>query len=329
MPSAQPAISVIMPVYNTAPYLRRALDSVCRQTFKDLEILCVDDGSTDESPAILKEYAAKDRRIRVISHGVNRGYANAMNSGFAVVRGEAIGMVDSDDVIGRNFFAELWKVYARGGCDIAKGRLKQRETDGTWHESDINRWIKEDITNFTWEWTSAIYRASLIRQKGLRLATELEKGQDTLFLFQLMCHGPRIHFSGTAIYYYLRHASSMSKSQTDAFYIATCIGILRLLKEYLPRLSEEGQRRKAFEVIIRFLYVTMNDPGRPYDWTPYLPAIRAILADGPFFTAQGELPLLHRALEAKTVRELNEALKIIITCLGARSLRAKVKASHP
>lgn len=102
MPRSRPKISVIMGVYNTAPYLRRALDSVCNQTFRDLEILCINDGSTDESPTILAEYAAKDPRIRIIDHGERKGVAWSRNSGLDAAEGEAVGIVDSDDVIGRN-----------------------------------------------------------------------------------------------------------------------------------------------------------------------------------------------------------------------------------
>lgn len=89
---------LFVPVYNVAPYLRCCLDSLCAQTLKDIEIICVNDGSTDASPQILEEYASRDNRIRVI-HQKNGGLSAARNAGLAVVQSPYIGFVDSDDWI--------------------------------------------------------------------------------------------------------------------------------------------------------------------------------------------------------------------------------------
>ena len=97
-----PFFSIIIPVYNVAPYLRECLDSVLAQTFTDWEAICVDDGSTDESGAILDEYAAKDSRVRVI-HQKNAGVSAARNAALSVARGAWIGFVDGDDAIAPNW----------------------------------------------------------------------------------------------------------------------------------------------------------------------------------------------------------------------------------
>lgn len=96
--SGNPLLSVIIPVYNTAPYLRRCLDSICEQTYKNLEILCVNDGSTDESADILKEYEARDSRVTVI-HKENGGLSSARNVALDSAHGELITGVDSDDYL--------------------------------------------------------------------------------------------------------------------------------------------------------------------------------------------------------------------------------------
>jgi glycosyltransferase involved in cell wall biosynthesis len=85
--TTRPKVSVIIPIYNTAPYLRRCLDSVCGQTLRDIEIICVNDGSTDNSLDILNEYAAKDKRIRVLSFSKNRGAGAARNAGINLLLG--------------------------------------------------------------------------------------------------------------------------------------------------------------------------------------------------------------------------------------------------
>ena len=329
MPSAKPAISVIMPVYNTAPYLRRALDSVCRQTFTDLEILCIDDGSTDQSAGILEEYAAKDLRIRVICHGVNRGYSSAMNSGFDAVRGETIGIVDSDDVIGKNFFAELWKVYAAGGCDIVKGRQKERETNGTWYEKELNFLIREDTLNFTSQWASALYKTAFIRKLALNLSTEVATGQDTLFLCQLMGHEPNINFNDKAIYYYLRNVGSMTKAHDDEFYLVAKLEILRILKADIPKYKQGRHRHKMFGLIIKRLYFCVTDPQfRHCHWEVYLPKIKAILSDDAFYSPLKEFPFLLHALKAKNIQEMEAGLKIARRGLDAKFLRHRLGRNY-
>ena len=89
-------VSVIVPVYNTAPWLRKCLDSIINQTYRNLEIICVNDGSTDDSASILDEYAAKDARIKVI-HQANAGVSVARNKGLDIAVGEYVSFVDSDD----------------------------------------------------------------------------------------------------------------------------------------------------------------------------------------------------------------------------------------
>lgn len=93
-----PKISIIVPVYNVEKYLRKCIDSILNQTFKDFELILIDDGSTDESGKICDEYNLKDNRIKVI-HKENGGLSSARNAGLDIAQGEYIGFVDSDDWI--------------------------------------------------------------------------------------------------------------------------------------------------------------------------------------------------------------------------------------
>ena len=93
-----PKVSVIIPVYNTQPWLRECLDSVLCQTLGDFEVICVDDGSTDQSGSILQDYAAKDSRFHILSQS-NKGQSAARNAGLKVARGEYVYFLDSDDYI--------------------------------------------------------------------------------------------------------------------------------------------------------------------------------------------------------------------------------------
>ena len=297
-----------MPVYNTAPYLRRALDSVCNQMLEDLEILCINDGSTDESPAILAEYAARDPRIRIIDHGENRGVSCTMNTGFEAAQGEFIGILDTDDAVGKDFFGELWASSTRKSCDIVKARLVERNLQGIWREAYPNEFAKNTIS-FCGPWASAIYKTDFLRKHHLKLATELPYGQDTLFLYCLMGHEPRINFCDTAIYYYFRNPSSLTKSRNDEFYLPLHITMAKRMKQYLPAYPHESLRQEMFRHIIGFLDASLNRRFSLCDAAPYLAEIKAIFADDEFYTPQKSFPSLHRMNTVKDIQELKLLLK--------------------
>lgn len=113
-----PKISVIIPVYNIEKYLARCLDSVISQTLKDIEIICVNDGSTDNSANILSVYAEKDERIKIITQS-NAGISEARNIGIQKASGEFIGFVDSDDFIEKDFYEKLYTSAIKNNADIA------------------------------------------------------------------------------------------------------------------------------------------------------------------------------------------------------------------
>ena len=112
-------VSIIVPVYNVEKYLRQCMDSIIVQTLKDIEIICIDDGSTDSSGGILDDYASKDDRIRVI-HKENSGYGNSMNIGLDAATGEYVGIVESDDYADENMFQTLYRIADENKLDVVK-----------------------------------------------------------------------------------------------------------------------------------------------------------------------------------------------------------------
>ena len=96
MSSTTPIISVIVPVYNSSKYLKECLDSILNQTLTDIEVICVDDGSTDESPLILEEYASRDSRLQILKQE-NKGAGAARNLGMTIAKGKYLSFLDSDD----------------------------------------------------------------------------------------------------------------------------------------------------------------------------------------------------------------------------------------
>lgn len=117
----QPLISVVVPIYNVEAYLRRCVDSIIGQTYTNLEILLVDDGSPDSCPAICDEYAEKDPRVRVI-HKENGGLSDARNAAIDVAKGEWLVCVDSDDYVAPDYVAVLYGLCKRYGCKMSVAR---------------------------------------------------------------------------------------------------------------------------------------------------------------------------------------------------------------
>ena len=113
----QPEISVIIPVYNAAEFLPRCLDSVLQQELQDIEIICINDGSTDNSEQVIKEYAGKDDRIKLISRP-NKGAAAARNAGIKAAEGKYIAFVDADDFLNPGLFKLFTEKNAQNDVDI-------------------------------------------------------------------------------------------------------------------------------------------------------------------------------------------------------------------
>ena len=125
----EPIISVIVPVYNSSLYLRKCLDSLLSQTFKEIEIIAVDDGSTDGASLILDEYAEIFPDLIVI-HQSNQGQGAARNTGVSVARGQYIGFVDSDDYVDGNMYKHLYSLISETSADVAVCRATSVDMAG-------------------------------------------------------------------------------------------------------------------------------------------------------------------------------------------------------
>lgn len=175
------AISIIVPVYNTAIYLEECLSSICGQTCSDIEIICVNDGSTDQSKTILEQFAALDKRIRVI-HKENMGYGHSMNIGIDAAAGEYIGIVESDDWIRKDMMQTLYEAAEMYQVDFVKADFCRfvRQADGKIREnyealSDESLYYNrvfcpsDEIKSFRFSiniW-SGIYRTDFIKENNI------------------------------------------------------------------------------------------------------------------------------------------------------------------
>ena len=130
-------VSIIIPVYNTEKYLRKCLDSVCNQTLQDIEIICVNDCSPDDSLEILKEYASNDNRIKIINFTENKGVAVARNTAIEQANGEYIGFVDSDDYVDLDFYEKLYNTAKSENAELVVGKTQMENENGVKQKDPI------------------------------------------------------------------------------------------------------------------------------------------------------------------------------------------------
>ena len=211
-------VAVVIPVYNTKKYLRKCIDSVQDQTLKELEIICVDDGSTDGSAEILDEYAKRDPRIIVI-HKENEGYGKAVNEGIDRVTAPYFGIVESDDYIDRDMYLTIYETMQRTHADVIKadyynvyereGRMiKKYVSLNTSGGEDLYRQSLDPKSNpelllygkYTW---SGLYRTDFVRNNSIRHnETPGAAYQDNGFWFQTMIKAKNVYFIDEAFYCY-------------------------------------------------------------------------------------------------------------------------------
>lgn len=224
-------VSLILPIYNVSQYLRECLDSVVGQTLRELEIICVNDGSTDDSLDIIREYAAKDERIVIIS-GPNGGYGKAMNKGLDRATGEYIGIVEPDDYVVPEMYEELYATATEHNLDLVKADFYRftRDEDGrenlTYELLDKTKsryghllCPAEDPSciRFTMNTWTGIYRRAFIEAHGIRHnETPGASFQDNGFFFQTFVYARRAMIVNKPYYRNRRdnpNSSVMSKAK--------------------------------------------------------------------------------------------------------------------
>lgn len=216
-----PKISVIVPVYNVEQYLPQCLDSIINQTFKDIEIICVNDGSTDSSGLLLTEYANKDSRIKVI-HQKNQGVSIARNIGIVASTGEYVSFIDGDDWLDLDAYQNLVSALSPK-TDILFYNNRCTYIDGSLHKN--NKGIEaKNIDDIEYRIqklcsvvTNSIIRRSLIEEHRIRFSEGVCFGEDGLFMMELMFRNPCISFH-KGCYYNYRVARPNSTSTSGDVY---------------------------------------------------------------------------------------------------------------
>lgn len=216
-------VSVIIPVYNTEALLPRCLESVVAQTLSDIEIICVDDGSTDGSLRLLNEWAARDSRIRVI-HQSNGRQGKARNAGMAIAKGEYIGFIDSDDYIPAEYFERLYQAAKEVDADMAIcGIVKQKPLGNKrvigFERNEVFDTAAEKFTvcscppNF--HPVNKLYRRAMLDSIELRFAEGVQY-EDVMFVTRALAESGRLVTVADVWYCYVLNPHSTVKSRQTA-----------------------------------------------------------------------------------------------------------------
>ncbi len=188
-------VSVIVPVYNVEKYLSKCLDSILNQTLKDIEIICINDGSSDMSPEILKTYAQKDARIIVLNQ-VNKGLGAARNAGIQIAKGEYIGFVDSDDFIDEDFYEKLYLAAVKNNAEIAAAGYERinykgiKYTDERVYTTPEEKYKLTNIPKACYVWNK-IYKNSDLRMSEIKFREGVFY-EDLLFSHQALYFLPKL-----------------------------------------------------------------------------------------------------------------------------------------
>lgn len=285
----QPKVSVIIPVYNTEPYLRQCLDSVVNQTLRDIEIICVDDGSTDGSLSILKEYEQKDLRVTVISQP-NEGQSSARNNALRCARGEYIDFLDSDDYLAPDALEKALRAARENDLDAAVFGVepfyqsewlarnppvvyKQRaEATGVMTGVQYVKTAKDRGTYIVTAWI-ALWRRALLEKNGVTF----KKGiihEDNLFSFQAYMAAERVMRIPDRLYHRRLREDSIMTSPVSAKnvigYFTCAVGVMQYGLRNEDTDKEREIRREYTRMIqeTRRNYMAISDEERKKAFFP-------------------------------------------------------------
>lgn len=262
-----PSVSIIVPVYNSGEYLKECMDSIACQSFKDFEVLMIDDGSTDSSPILMDEMIKIDNRFKAI-HKKNGGVSSARNVGLSMAQGEFVTMIDSDDIIDRNYLEALYKTCIEKNVDVAIcNNIRMFNSGG--NIDRIAETISDDrivsgeevLDTFDNSRRVAYYAVGkmfLRKTLGeLRYPLDIRLCEDDVFNVRFYSlPGISAAFCSRAEYGYRIHGSSLTRSVTPkvaAGKVNAYRQILEIADKYQGSLFQHGARRDYVQSLFSYL----------------------------------------------------------------------------
>ena len=219
----KPKLSILVPIYNVEKYLAQCLESITKQTLQDIEIICINDGSTDGSLDIIKDFAKNDNRI-VIINKPNSGYGDSMNQGLEKATGEYIGIVESDDWIELDAFERLYTLAKTHNAEVVRANYyfnKANKDTKNRYIDPAEAGVVENPTQHSWIFMqapaiwSAIYKRDFLNKNHIRfLPTPGASYQDTGFNFKVLACARRVLFTTDAFLHYRTDNEASSVNST-------------------------------------------------------------------------------------------------------------------
>lgn len=255
-----PLISVIIPIFNAEKYLNRCIDSIISQTYHNLEVILLDDGSTDNSGNICDEYALKDSRIRVI-HQSNKGLVATRQVGISIAKGEYIAWVDSDDWIALDTYEQMCKLAVNGDLDIVwcdiigvMSILPEENKHIIIDFSDnaktmVSKILRSEVPGWIW---NKLIKTEYLRNANIHVFAGDDMLEDVLFSIELLCSNPKMGHVNNALYYYNRTNESAMTAVNNNDTIIKGINNIKHVYDYLLE-------RDMLEIFKRdFAYIAMK-----------------------------------------------------------------------
>ena len=337
---SEPLVSVVLPIYNARPYLREALDSIVAQTYQNLEIICVNDGSTDDSLAIIGEYAARDGRF-VVDDGPNGGYGRAMNRGIARATGKWLGILEPDDLLLPGMFERLVAVAERDELDFVRAdfnRFTSTEAGENvftlqticpgreyLYNKVLNPQDDPDLLNVRMQNGTGITRLDLIRDHDIRLhESPGARFQDNGLWFQTYFWAERIEYVDEPFYCHRDDNPNSSTNRTDLMF--AMMDEWAWIREKLDSYPERG--RKFVQVFQYRKFQNCNFAFRKLADELQLPYLERFGAELKEARDAGELDLtMFSKLENAQIAQLIDEPQAYLNEYRAKKERAARKAA--
>lgn len=267
-------ISVIVPVYNVEKYLRECLDSLINQTLTDIEIICINDGSTDNSLEILKEYAKKDDRIKVINQE-NKGLGATRNIGINIAKGDYISFIDSDDFLELTTYEKTYEICAEKNLDMIMFKLINYDDEEDRYytskyyemkkiESIVNdnvfdyKDLGDAIFNIAVSACNKLYNRNFIIQNNFKFPKNIAF-EDNYFFWNVLLSAKRIYFCKEHLYKRRRHLNSIigkkGKNHIDTIKINNLIFQIFLNNNIFNKYNSKLYNRKIQIIYSRYINI--------------------------------------------------------------------------
>ena len=255
-----PLVSIIVPVYNTEEYLAECLDSITQQKYRNLDIILVDDGSTDRCPEICDYYAKNDSRIHII-HQHNKGVSGALNTGLTAVKGAYITFSGSDDTIDPDHISNMVQLLDSKhdiACSPIKRDLPKQCEEVLSGEDALKKVIYKGHDDYMWYLVNKLFRNTLVEH--VTFMPDEHYGEDFSFIWKTFLKAKTVAFGTIKTYNYRQSSTSVSLAsfnEKHLSYLTVGNRFYEHIKEHRPKLMQEAEYVQA-RVLYRLLNIMLQ-----------------------------------------------------------------------